>query len=54
MDENFNKVIAALNLTANAPDDAFFDAGLKHQERPDLKLSSQAAEIYQALQAIAL
>jgi hypothetical protein len=54
MASGFSRMIDALALTLNAPDQAFFEPGMKHQDRPDVALSPRAMEIYAALQALVI
>lgn len=54
MTSSLEQMIDLLGLSAHAPDQAFFEASMKHQDRPDEALSPRAAEIYAALQALAI
>ncbi|GAB5455986.1 MAG: hypothetical protein Hens2KO_22150 [Henriciella sp.] len=54
MENGFNKMIDALGLGTEAPQATFFDADMKHQDRPEIDLPGHALEIYGALQALAL
>ncbi|MFN3214009.1 MAG: sulfotransferase family protein [Henriciella sp.] len=54
MERSFKSMIDALGLGDNAPEQTFFEAGMKHQDRPDMALTPRAIELYQALQAAAL
>ena len=51
---SFSRMIEALKLAHNAPDQAFFEAGMKHQDRPDVSLSPRATDIYAALQELTI
>lgn len=54
MEDGLHKMIRALGLGSEAPQSTFFDAEMKHQDRPDIDLPDRAFEIYGALQALAL
>ena len=54
MGSSFRKMMEALGLSAHAPEQAFFEASMRHQDRPSIELSPHTTDVYAALQSLAL
>ena len=54
MVSNLRKMIEALGLSARAPEQTFYEASMRHQDRPNVELSPRTMDIYAALQSLAI